>query len=185
MKLEPNGNLRLARGRAGRALGKVYWVLGAMVVVTVAAMAVRGLVNSRAAGPLPGAETGAVRSIGALAELNGLGDEVNAVFVFLPAKGGAPDRPVCQAMEAAKRTIETKYGIKMGLFSLKPGTTDYGDIAEKMSVPGVVAIVRTGARGFVTGTITEAKLVDGFGAAAAASGCCPFGEPDAGDKGGK
>ncbi len=179
MNWKSNKRLQPLRGRAGGAPGRVLWVVGAMVLAAALAVVVRGRVNGRGGGAALASVTGTVRSIGGLAELNGLGDGVNAVFVFLPAQGGAPDSSVCQAMEEAKRRIEAMYGIRVGLFSLRPGTVDYGDIAEKMAVPGVVAIVRTGARGFVTGSITEAKLVDGFGAAAAAAGCCPFGEPDA------
>ncbi len=183
MRRKPDRDLWSLRGRQGGAAVKLLWVVGAAVLVALVAVPVRGLMNGGGAGTGQGAESGVVKSIGALAELNGLGDEVNAVFILLPAKGSEADGSICQAMEGARRTIEDRYGIKVGLFRLRPGTEDYGDIAEKMAVPGVVAIVRTGARGFVTGAITEAKLVDGFGAAAA--GCCPFGEPDAKEASGK
>jgi hypothetical protein len=75
-------------------------------------------------------------------------------------------------MKGAARTIEAQ-GKKIGLFTLKPGSPDYDQIAKQMSVPGVLTIVKGRGMSAVSGDITEAKLVQGFVAASSAGGCGP------------
>ena len=69
--------------------------------------------------------------------------------------------------------IESKAGLKCGLFTLKAGSRDYDQIAAQMSVPGVLAMVKGRGMSAVSGDITEAKLVQGFVAASSAGGCGP------------
>jgi len=83
-------------------------------------------------------------AIGTLAELNGLAAELNAVLVFLPAKDRAPSDSALTAIDAAKQNLEARFEIKIGLFTLMPGSRDYHDLAAQMSPPGMVAIVKTG-----------------------------------------
>jgi hypothetical protein len=141
----------------------------------------RAPLRESAAGALPRAAftppiAGDMTSIQAFSELNSAANKTGAVFVFLPGKDRVLAGSALRSIQQAKRTIEAGYGIKMGLFNLNPGTRDYEDVATNMSVPGVVVIVKTGARSLISGGITEAKLLDGFRAAVAAGGCCPLGE---------
>jgi hypothetical protein len=182
----------------------MVWVLGAIVVVAFGTMAARVVIKgsrppapASAPAPLASIATRApagntngnpiatsqptgpsvVPSIEALSELAELAGDMNAVFVFLPGKDGVFGDSPFKAIDNAKQNLETRFEIKIGVFALKPGSPDYKDIAAQMSVPGVVAIVKTGVKARVSGDLTEEKIVDGFLAAMASGGCCPLGEP--------
>jgi len=121
-------------------------------------------------------ETSVGTTLGAFAELNTAAAKTDAVFVFLPAREGTSAKPPSAPMKAAARTIEAK-GFKCALFTLKPGSRDYDQIAKQMSVPGVVALVKGRGMSAVSGDITEAKLLQGYVAASSAGGCGPSAAP--------
>ena len=75
-------------------------------------------------------------------------------------------------MNKAARTIEAQ-GKKIGLFTLKPSSPDYDQIAGQISMPGVLAMVKGRGMSAISGDITESKLVQGFVAASSAGGCGP------------
>ncbi len=116
-------------------------------------------------------------SIRALSELDTQAREMNAVFVFIPAKGVAPTASALAAIKGAKQSLETRFDIKIGLFTLLPGSRDYEEMAVQMSVPGLVPIVKTGAKKPISGDLTESQIVDAFMLAMATGGCCPLGYP--------
>lgn len=190
------------------APGKARWVIGVIVLVAAGALVVRAMIKndqassqpsaptfaSLAATPTPAsendaatnavvaapvAETSVGTSIGALAELNTVAAKTDAVFIFVSRKegGNAPSTP----MQSAARMIESKAGLKCGLYTLKSGTRDYDQIAAQISLPGVLAMVKGRGMSAVSGDITEGKLVQAFVAASsgggcgpsAAAGCCP------------
>lgn len=145
-----------------------------LIVAAIVAFAVYRVKFS----PMPvTAPTSVVPNIEALSELNTLAKDMNAVFVFLPGKDGVLGDSPFKAINNAKQSLETRFEIKIGVFTLKPGSPDYEDIAAQMPVPGVVAIVKTGVKTRISGDLTEEKIVAGFLAAMASGGCCPLGEP--------
>jgi MYXO-CTERM domain-containing protein len=181
---------------AGATPSKARWVVGVIVLAAAGVMVVRGMVkndkgwtqaaaggfvnpaatenaaggaetnsNAAAAG-----ETSVGTTIGAFAELNAVAINTDAVFIYLPAKEGTAAKPPLTPMTAAARTIGAK-GIKCGLFTLKPGSADYDQIAKQMSVPGVLAMVKGRGMSAISGDITETKLVQGYLAASSAGGC--------------
>ncbi|MCX6903983.1 MAG: hypothetical protein NTW03_11015 [Verrucomicrobia bacterium] len=191
------------------ASGKTRWVIGAIVLVAAGVMAMRAVIksdgtptqaaatafadpvaaqtaaatggtaaNSDAAAQVTESSVGT--TIGAFSELNTIAAQNDAVFIFLPGKDGTSAKPPSTTMKGAARTIEAQ-GKKCGLFTLKTGTRDYDQIASKMSVPGVLAVVKGAGTSVVSGDITESKLVQGFVAASrvsscgpsAGAGCCP------------
>jgi hypothetical protein len=169
---------------------KTRRIIGALVLVAAMAMVARAVVKSNAAPPqtseqafaLPIAATNSsssapmteksVETIGSLSELNTMAAKPDAVFVFLPGKEGASANPPSTAMNGAARTIEAQ-GKKIGLFTLKPGSPDYDQIAKQISVPGVLAMVKGRGTSPISGDITETKLVQGYLAASSAAGCGP------------
>jgi MYXO-CTERM domain-containing protein len=182
--------------------GKTRWVIGAIVLIAAGALAVHAMIKSGgaslqkptptfatlAAAPTPAGESGTATNsgatapametnvltdIGALSELNTLAAKLDAVFVFLPGKEGASGNLPSTAMNGTVRMVESKAGLKCGLFTLKAGSRDYDQIAKQMSVPGVLAMVKGRGMSAVSGEITEAKLVQGFVAASSAGGCGP------------
>jgi len=132
-------------------------------------------VNSNGVAGVQPQKVGAGKAIWALAEMNTLANEMNAVFVFVPARDAEPTTADLAAIEGAKRSLEARFEIKIGLVTLLPGSHDYGELAGKMSVPGVVAIVKTGVKRCISGELTQARIVEGFMAAVGAGGCCPLG----------
>jgi len=116
-------------------------------------------------------ETTVGTTIGTFAELNTAAAKTDAVFVFLPGKEGSGKAPSAP-MKSAARAIEAK-GMKCALFTLKPGSADYDQIAKQMAVPGVVALVKGRGMSAVSGEVTEAKLLQGYVGACSASGCGP------------
>lgn len=190
--------------------GKTRWVIGAIVLIAAGVLVVRAMIKSdgaatqatvpafaalttapasagdsatvtNAVAAAPANETSVGTSIGALAELNTVAAKTDAVFIFLPGKDGAAGNPPSALMKGAASMIESKAGLKCGLFTLKAGSRDYDQIAAQISVPGVLAMVKGRGMSAVSGEITEAKLVQGFVAASsgggcgpsAAAGCCP------------
>ncbi len=116
-------------------------------------------------------------NIASLAELTTRAAEMNAVMVFLPPKNGDPAPSALAAINGARTTLEGRFDIKIGLFSLSPGGRDYDELAPKTSGPAVVAIVKTGVKRCVSGELTEERVIEGFMAAVGAGGCCPLGYP--------
>jgi MYXO-CTERM domain-containing protein len=179
--------------------GKTRWVIGVIVLVAAGVMVVRAMtktdggstqaattgfanpaaVQSAAGGAATSSdfaaaadETTVGTTLGAFAELNTAAAKTDAVFLFLPARGGTSAKVPSAPMKAAARTIEAK-GMKCGLFTLRPGSPDYDQIAKQMSVPGVVAMVKGRGMSAVSGEVTEAKLLQGYVAAGSAGGCGP------------
>ncbi len=116
-------------------------------------------------------------NITTLAELNTLAAQMNAVMVFLPPRSGGSAPSTLAAVKSARKTLEERFDIKIGLFTLPPGGRDYDELAPKLSGPAVVAIVKTGVKRCVPGELTEERVIEGFMAAVAAGGCCPLGYP--------
>lgn len=115
------------------------------------------------------------KEIAALSELNAVAADTVGVFVFLPGKTEATAKAPMAQIRGAVRTIEPQLrgGGTIGIFTLKAGAGDYGQLASQMSVPGVVAMVKGRGMSAVSGDITEAKLIQGFVAASSAGGCGP------------
>ena len=185
---------------------KARWVVGVIVLATAGVMVVRGMVRSdkgstqaataglanpaatqSAAGGADTKSDGAAAdetsvgtTIGAFGELDTVAIKTDAVFIYLPAKEGTAAKAPSTPMKGAARLIEAK-GMKCGLFTLKPGSPDYDQIAKQMAVPGVLALVKGHGMSAVSGEVTEAKLLQGYVAAGSASkcgpgasaGCCP------------
>ena len=98
-------------------------------------------------------------------------------MVYPPPRGGEPAASALGAMNGVRKTLEGRFNIKIGLFTLPPGGRDYDEFAPKASGPAVVTIVKTGVKRCVSGELTEERVIDGFMAAVGAGGCCPLGYP--------
>jgi MYXO-CTERM domain-containing protein len=180
--------------------GKTRWVIGVIVLVAAGVLVARDIIKSDGASaqiptpgyaalaatptpagvPAPAVEMSMGTTIGAFSELNEVAIKTDAVFIFLPGKDGVSGNSPSTAMKGAARTIEAQ-GKKIGLFTLKAGSSDYNQIATQMSLPGVLAVVKGRGMSGISGDITETKLVQGYLAASSAgtcgssagAGCCP------------
>ena len=166
------------------------WVIGAIVLVAAGVLVARDIVKSDGASaqiptpgyaalaatptpadvPAPTVEMSVGTTIGAFSELNEVAIKTDAVFIFLPGKDGTSSNSPASTMNKAARTIEAQ-GKKIGLFTLKAGSSDYEQIAAQMPVPGVLAVVKGRGMSGISGDITETKLVQGYLAASSAAGC--------------
>jgi len=178
------------------------WIIGAIVLVAAGVMVGRAITKSNGtatqtsaavfANPLtfqsvagwggsnagsdaatPTNETSVGKTIGAFSELNTVAANTDAVFIFLPGKEGTSGNLPSAPMHGAARMIESKAGMKCGLFTLKTGTRDYDQIVAQMAVPGVLAIVKGKGMSAIPGEITETKLVQAFVTASSAGACGP------------
>ncbi len=136
-----------------------------------------GPVNTNSTTSRQGPQSGVGKPLGSFAELDAVTNEMNAIFVFVPAKDEAPTAAALAAIDGAKKKLEARFEIKIGLYTLTRGSRDYGEVAAKMAGPGVVTIMKTGMRRLVSGELTEEKIVNGFMTAMGAGGCCPLGYP--------
>ncbi len=110
-----------------------------------------------------------------LASLNNVATDTDAVFIFVAAGGPQNMQPVTQQIEAAAKRIKAN-GVRVSVFRLKEAAPEYVQLAEQVTVPCVLAMVKGGGMSTVSGEITEAKLVQAFVAASRpTSGCCPPG----------
>jgi MYXO-CTERM domain-containing protein len=194
--------------------GRRRWILGMIVLLAAAALVARAVVKSNAASTqldpaafsawtvaltpgtdgvsaTPPAEAAMVsgpvvgQEIAAISELNTAATGMNAVFIFLPAKGQSATGKAVNGIEAARRTIESNGAAKIGVFTLKIDCPDYSQMSQQFTPPGVITLVKGRGARAVTGEITETKLVQAFLAASSASaggagccgpsGCCPAG----------
>ena len=110
-----------------------------------------------------------------LASLDNVATDTDAVFVFVAAGGPQNMQPVTGQIEAAVKKIKSN-GVRVSVFRLKEAAPEYVQIAEQVSVPCVLAMVKGGGMSTVSGEITEARLVQAFVTASRpTSGCCPPG----------
>ena len=182
--------------------GKTRWVIGTIVLVAAGVLVVRAMIKSDgtlppasattfvaptvsqtpaggsgsatdSSGAAQAGETSVGMTIGAFSELNTVAAQNDAVFIFLPGKEGISAKPPSATMMGAARMIESKAGLKCGLFTLKAGSRDYDQVAGQVSLPAVLAMVKGGGMSAVSGDITESKLVQGYVAASQGGGCGP------------
>jgi hypothetical protein len=178
--------------------GKARWIIGVIVLAAAGVLVARGMIKgggtaskksapafaalssvlTNGSGPAtnsaanaPATNASGITSIGAVSELNTVATHLDALFIFVPGNDAASNLPPLTPLNAAARTIETREGIKCGLFILKAGSPDYDQLAKQMALPCVLALVKGHGMIPVTGEITEETLVQGF-VAASSSGCC-------------
>lgn len=181
--------------------GRMRWVPGLIVLIAAVTLAARAMIKNNGASTrtaalafvapptaqTPASESGSAAgsgaaektiemsvgpSIGALAELNAVAADTDAVFVFLPGKDESSGKAPTLQMRGAVRTIESQVRNKIGLFTLKTDSRDYEQVASQVAVPGVLTMVKGRGMSAVSGDITETKLVQAF---VAVSSCGPSG----------
>jgi hypothetical protein len=164
---------------------RIRWIVGAVILVAVAALAVRavtknnggpasasadGFTNNLTANQAPGSLAQGGNEIGAFSDLNNAVTDTDAVFIFLPDKNGSAKPPTTQ-MQSAVQTLKAK-GIKIGLFTLRTDSPDYVSISSQMPVPGVIVAVKGRGMVPVSGDVIETKLIQALVAASNTGGGC-------------
>ncbi len=183
-----------------RPAGRIRLIIGVLVLLAAAGLIARGVLKGKdasvresAAGfafspvdkqtpEAPGGasavpnETGAATTglvgiaLRSLSELNIVATNTDAVFVYVPGKDVKPVHTPRRPMQDAARTMTTQ-GHSIGLFTLETNAPDYAQIASRMTVPGVLVLVKGRGAVPVSGDMTETRLVQAFVAASRMGGC--------------
>ena len=109
--------------------------------------------------------------IDSFAALNRVAAQTDAVFLFLPGKNG---KLPSDAVKGASAKIE-KQGQKCGLFTLKTSSPDFAQLTSQATLPAVLVMVKGKGTIWVSGDITEEKLVQGYVTASRVASCCSGG----------
>lgn len=129
-----------------------------------------------------GQQGGSGAPISAIADLNKVADKLNTVFLVIPGKDNAPTtKETGVVLASVERTLNAK-GLSTGIFTLQATSTDYPDVAAKMTPPGIAVLSKGGGIGFVSGGISESNLMQAYVASTRSGGCGPSGclPPDGG-----
>lgn len=118
--------------------------------------------------------------ISAIADLNTVADKLNIVFLVIPSKDNAPtSKETGVVLASVERTLNSK-GLSTGIFTLQATSTDYPDVAAKVTPPGIAVLSKAGGIGFVSGGISESNLMQAYVASTRTGGCGPGGCPPPG-----
>ena len=110
-----------------------------------------------------------------LASLNQVAADTDAVFILLAADDQQGNQTITKEIESAAKTIKSN-GVRVSAFLLNKAAPDYAQLANQVSVPIVLAMVKGRGMSAVSGQITETKLLQAFVAASRpGGGCCPSG----------
>lgn len=111
----------------------------------------------------------------ALAALDDVAADVDAVFILICGRDQRDAETIIGEIEAATKEIRLR-GNRASAFRLKESSLDYVNLAEQLSVPTVLAMVKGLGYSAVSERITEANLLEAFvKASEAPPACCPPG----------
>ena len=167
--------------------GKLRTIIGGVVVVAAALLVVRAIAkDSGSASTTEAQQQGFVMPVAATASTKAesvIGTEIDsfdalnraaqtdAVFLLLADKNG---QLPSDAVKGAAAKIE-KQGQKCGLFTLKTSSPDFAQLTSQATLPAVLVMVKGKGTIWVSGDITEEKLVQGYVTASRVAGCCSGG----------
>lgn len=118
----------------------------------------------------------------ALAELNLVATNTDAVFVVLPSSDAERMAAIRKEVSAAAATI-TARGSRMGKFLLSQDSQEYAGLAQQVGTPAVLAMCKgLGIAAVRDKEVTQGNLLKAFVTASRPSGCCPAGAGAAGCK---
>ena len=118
----------------------------------------------------------------ALAELNTVATNTEAVFVVVPSLDGNRTSAIQKEVSAAAATI-TGRGTKVGTFLLSRDAQEYAGLMEQVGAPAVLTMVKgRGMAAVKDKEVTQDGLLKAYVAASRPSGCCPSGGGSSGCK---
>lgn len=110
----------------------------------------------------------------AIADLNTLAADVDAVFLLLPAGTDETTQGIKQEVEAATVILRSN-GTSTSVFTLSESSPDYLSMSSQVAVPSVLAMVKGVGGAVVSGEITQQKLLEAMVTASRPSACGPSG----------
>ncbi len=110
------------------------------------------------------------RSLKDFASLNQVAAKQDAVFVYLPEKRPGPIDSVKQQVAEAAGKAQAG-GTKMACYVLDTNSPDYAKVTRRVPPPFVLAVVKGGGTGVVSGQITQERLLQAVVTASRPSSC--------------
>ena len=111
----------------------------------------------------------------ALAELNLVASNTEAVFVVVPSSDGDRTVAIQKEVTAAAATLITRR-TKIGTFILSQDSQEYAGLAKQIGAPAVIAMCKGGGMASVQDKqVTQESLLKAFVGASRPSGCGPSG----------
>ena len=108
----------------------------------------------------------------ALAELNTVATNTEAVFVVVPSLDGDRTAAIQKEVAAAATTI-TGRGTKVGTFLLSRDAQEYAGLVQQVGAPAVLTMVKGGSMAAVKDKeVTQDGLLKAYVAASRPSSCC-------------
>lgn len=142
-----------------------------------------GALGAKNKGPVlnsSGQHGGSGASLAAIAELNTEANKLDTVFLVIPGKDNAPaSKETGAVLASVERTLNEK-GLSTGIYTLKATSPDYPDVAAKVTPPGIAVLTKGRGIGFVSGGMSETKLMQAYVASTSGGGCGPSGCPPPG-----
>jgi len=97
--------------------------------------------------------------IAAISELNRVAKTLNTVFVIVPTKDNAPlNKESATVLASFEKTLNAK-GLSTGIFTLQSSSSEYPAAIVKVPPPGIIVLTKEGGIGYVSGEISEKKLI--------------------------
>jgi len=115
------------------------------------------------------------RNLDAVSDLNRFATDQDAVFVFVPNRKGENISQASKTAVLAAHKLLAGRGVKVGLFTLKASSPDYGGISSQIPVPALLVMSKGRGMSVVTGEATEEKILQAYVASSRASACGPGG----------
>jgi len=155
------------------------------VLATVVGILAYKTVGARQADSMPAWESGyesavafsspAGGNLGAFSDLNRYAMKQDAVFIYVPDKGGRNiSKASKEAVLSAHKVLAGK-GTKVGFFTLKTSSPDFKAISSQIPVPAVLVVSKGKGMAVVSGEATVNKILQAFVESSRASSCGPGG----------
>lgn len=123
---------------------------------------------------------GSGATISAIADLNTVAAKLDTVFVLIPSKDNAPaSKETSAILTSAERNLNDR-GMSTGVFTLQATSPDYPDVAARVIPPGIAVLSKGAGIAFVSGGLSETKIMQAYVASKQTGGCGPSGCPPPG-----
>lgn len=107
-------------------------------------------------------EGGCGAPLAGIKELTAVAADMDTVFILVPTKDNAPfPQESIAVVNAVEKTLNGK-GVSTGVYTLQTTSPDHAKIAAKLALPGIAVLTKTKHSGYVSGTITEATLMQAY-----------------------
>ncbi len=118
-------------------------------------------------------EGGCGAPLAGIKELTKAAADMDTVFILVPTKDNAPfPKESIAVVNAVEKTLNGK-GVNTGVYTLQTTSPDHAKLAAKLALPGIAVLTKTKHSSYVSGTITEANLMQAYNTSTMAKNLTP------------